>query len=268
MPQRIDRYQIESKIADGSSGEIYKAIDLPTGEVVAIKVLAREKLTDRVTVGRFLREARAARDLDHPHIIKIFHVTSWEDTYYLLMEWADGENVLQRIEASGPMPIELVREIGRKIGSALDHAHANAVVHRDVKPANIILLRDGGAKLVDFGFAKRSGDEGGEGLTQTGMAMGTPLYIPPEQVKNAKDVGFASDIYSFGATIYHMLTGRPPFVGKGVGEILQRMMTERLVPPAALREQIPASLSRLVTRMLARKIDDRVSSMKEVVERL
>lgn len=266
LPERIDRYEIQAHVARGSSGTIYRAVDLPTGETVALKVLVARNRDDRVAVGRFLREARAARDLQHPHILQIHQVGQWSGGYFLAMEWVEGQNLLERLESDGPLPIELVLRVACEIGSALDHAHAHRVLHRDVKPANIILQRSGGAsKLVDFGFAKRV-DHGSEAqLTQSGMAMGTPLYISPEQVADAKHVGFTSDIYSFGATLYHMLTGRPPYVGRGIGEIIQAMMNQTLEPPVSLRPETPTALSRLITRMLAKEPQFRFASMRQLL---
>lgn len=267
MDERIDRYQIEEQISEGSAGVVYRATDLPTGQVVALKLLAAGKVSDRVAVGRFLREARAIRELEHPHIVPIVAIERWRDTYYIAMDWIEGTDLLTVVERDGPLPLPEALRCAREIGDALRYAHAHDVVHRDIKPANIVRDEQGCSVLVDFGYAKKLSDPS-EGLTNTGMAMGTPHYMSPEQVIDAKHADARTDIYAFGATLYHLLIGEPPFAGAGVGEVLQRMMSESVCPPAERRGDVPPTLSRLIVRMLERDADKRLATMDVVMARL
>ncbi len=267
VPRRIDRYEIHALVSDGGLGRLYRAVDLPTGEPVALKVLAKAKAQDRVVVGRFLREAGAMRSLDHPGIARVLDIGRAEDTHWIAMEWVSGKDLLQVVTEDGPLPWDRLLAIAEQLALALVYAHAKGVVHRDLKPANAVLRPDGSVVLVDFGFAKRL-DQPVEALTQTGSGMGTPHYISPEQVANAKHVDLRTDIYSLAATLHHLATGAPPFEGRTTGDVIHRMMTEPLVPIAARRAGAPRGLSELLARMLARSPDERPQSMRDVAAEL
>jgi serine/threonine-protein kinase len=266
-PRRIGRYEIEVTVSESGLGAVYRAIDLPTGRPIALKVLAAGKVADRIVVGRFLREATAMRELKHPGIVPVLEIERWQDTYYIAMPWVIGVDLLAYVREHGAMPLPLILDIARQLVDALRHAHGCQVIHRDVKPANIVLTADQRAILVDFGYAKRL-DQPIDELTRTGSAMGTPHYISPEQVVDAKRVDHRSDIYSLAATLYHLLVGEPPFVGNGIGVVLQRMMTEPVLAPKARRPDTPEALSQLLLQMLSREPNDRPASMAEVQRRL
>lgn len=249
----IGRYRLDELIRRGGSSEVWKAYDEVLRRPVALKLLISEvgKAIDRP---RFAREAQAAARLSHPHIVATYDVGEWEERPYLVMEYLDGRTVADDLKQHGRLPIEQVRAIGVQVTDALAHAHAAGVVHRDVKPDNLVWTEDGVLKLVDFGVSWLL-DETGPRLTSNGMAMGTFAYLAPEIAKG-EPFDERSDLYSLGCVLYELLCGVPPFVGPMPMVVLAHVQSEP-IPPGGLRDDIPPNLERLVLELLAKEPGDR-----------
>ncbi|MBZ0090269.1 MAG: serine/threonine protein kinase, partial [Thermoanaerobaculia bacterium] len=207
---RFGGYEILGELGAGGMGRVLRARDLALDRVVAIKVLASELSRDTAFVQRFQREARAVASLSHPNIVQIFAVGNLDGVHYLAMEYLDGQS-LGRYLKNGHWPEADAILIARQVCQALQVAHAAGIVHRDVKPDNLILTRRGEVKVVDLGIAKRVDED--QSMTQSGSAVGTPHYISPEQVQGRRDIDGRADIYSLGATLYHLATGHTPYTG-------------------------------------------------------
>lgn len=235
----IEGYEIISKLGAGGQGAVYKAKQSSMDRFVAIKVLLPKYARDKDGVQRFLREAKAVARLNHPNIVSGIDAGYSNGIYYYVMEYLDGESLDRRVTRAGKLPWSEAVRILRQMAQALDHAHRNGLVHRDVKPANIILTKEGSAKLTDLGLARFAGKEG-LGLTQTGFVVGTPLYISPEQARGETDVDIRSDLYSLGITFYQMLAGSPPYTGTDPLVVLNKHLNETVhfhfpdVPPELL----------------------------------
>jgi tRNA A-37 threonylcarbamoyl transferase component Bud32 len=219
----IEGYEILGKLGQGGMGVVYKARQLSLDRVVAIKILLRKQSADKEGVERFFREARAVARLQHPNVVTGFDVGFSNGLYYYSMEFLDGESLHQRLRR-GPLPWREALNVLRQAAAALDHAHRHGLVHRDVKPGNLILLKDGTVKLADLGMA-RFRTHGDPAITQTGQIMGTPLYLSPEQACG-EEADIRSDLYSLGVTFYEMLKGEPPYRGENALAILQKHVQE------------------------------------------
>ena len=248
----IRGYKIVRKIGEGGMGVVYEAVQESLGRSVALKVLKDELANDRWFVERFLREARAAAAIDHPNITRVYTAGNAGSTYFIAMEFLRGKTVAEMLAQSGCLSLETACEIAAQVAEGLAHAHACGVVHRDIKPANIMVTTTGVVKIMDMGLAKRLTAETKEGLTLTGQVMGTPQYMSPEQIRDSRGVGPATDVYGLGATLYHMLFGEAPFSGKSVGEIMVKVATKAVRFPRRAQE-IPPPLRHLLKRMMARE---------------
>jgi Protein kinase domain len=248
--QTLDsRYQVEARIGRGGMGDVYLARHLLLGSKVALKVLASERADDPNAARRFVREARSAFRVDHPHCVRVIDLGSSGTALYIAMEYLDGRTVAEELAADGPIASARAAHIGAQVAAALAHAHGLGLVHRDLKPENIMLLRRGAdpdfVKVLDFGLA-RIFDERAElagtaislaPLTRDGLVFGTPEYMSPEQARGGQ-VGPESDVYALGAVLYHMVTGTVPFVGQTFTEILSRHVREPPVPPSVRCPQL------------------------------
>lgn len=257
-------YEIESRIGRGGMGVVYLARQLSLDRPVAIKVLPAELCEDHEYVDRFLREARAAAHLNHPSIIQIFDAGVSENLYFFVMEYVDGKNLGQLVRDHGHIEECEALRIVHKVAMGLAFAHHRGIVHRDVKPENIMLTSQGMVKLGDLGLAKWKPNDYDISLTASGTTMGTPYYISPEQIRGLKDIDGRADIYSLGMTLYHLLGGRPPFAQGSAAEIMAQHLSEEMPP----LEKINASLSpptiELVKAMTVKKRELRIQSMDEV----
>ncbi len=265
-PKEIPGYEILGTIGKGAMGTVYKGYQKSMEREVAIKVLASELALDKSYVERFLTEARMAAKVQHTNIVTGIDVGQVGGMYYLVMEYFPGRPLNTLIYEKGRLPVEKAVDIAVQIADALKHAHANNLVHRDIKPENILVLEDGTAKLCDMGLAKlvereARGDSKGE-------TVGTPLYISPEIVQGRPDIDIRSDIYSLGATLYHMLLGRPPFLGVDPVSIMRMHVDSDVVHPSKRDESIPEDLSAVVTRMMSRNIAQRYQSPAELLAAL
>lgn len=231
-PRVFGDYEVLDKIADGGMSSVHKARHRETGAVVTIKVLAPEFAANSVARDRLHQEFRATSLLRHPHLVRAIDGGQEAGTCYLVMEYVAGEDLWRRIERDGRLPEAEAVRIICQVTEALEAVHAHGIIHRDVKPSNILLTTDGQAKLADLGLAKDL--RGDVNLTRPDQGLGTPNYIAPEQFAAAKDAGVLCDVYSVGATLYTAITGRLPFDAPGTVAVLKKKLKNDLVPPRQL----------------------------------
>ncbi|MGH9152732.1 MAG: Stk1 family PASTA domain-containing Ser/Thr kinase [Acidimicrobiales bacterium] len=256
-----DRYEILRQVARGGMAEVYLARDQLLDRRVALKVLFPELSVDRSFVERFRREAQSAANLSHPNIVSVFDWGEEEDTYFIVMEYIDGRPLSALLRAQGPLLADRAASIGADVAAALAFAHRNGVVHRDVKPGNVLLDANGHVKVTDFGIARAANTT--ENLTQTGAVMGTATYFSPEQAQGY-GVDRRSDVYSLGVVLYEMVTGRPPFAGDNPLTIAYKHVREAPVPPRQINPAIPAAFEAIVLQAMAKDPDDRYASADEL----
>src|SRR5438552_323727 len=223
-----DRYEVQREVGAGGMATVYLARDIKHDRDVAIKVLHPD-LGAALGSERFLSEIKTTAKLQHPHILPLLDSGEADSLLYYVMPFVVGESLRARIERERQLPINEAVRITREVASALDYAHRHGVIHRDIKPENI-LLHDGQALVADFGIALAVSAAGGGRLTQTGLSLGTPQYMSPEQAVGERTIDARSDIYSLGAVTYEMLTGDPPFAGSTVQAVVAKIMTERPTP--------------------------------------
>ena len=267
-PERVDRYVIEGIIGRGAMGVVYRARDERIGRVVALKTVtvphdmsAGER---SAAVERFAREARAAGQLSHPNIVTVFDFVAApaEGGGYIAMEAVEGRS-LREILSEGALTPDRSLEVAMQIGRALDCAHRHKIIHRDVKPANILLRLDGLAKLTDFGIARIESSE----LTRTGESVGSPSYIAPETLLDRPADG-RTDLFSLGVVLYECLTGEKPFRAETVAALYQKILTEDQPPPTTLDPSIPGGWDTIVMRLLAKNPEDRYQNATELLRDL
>jgi serine/threonine-protein kinase len=259
-------YRILEKLGAGGMGVVYKAHQISLDRDVAIKVLSRELASKPANVERFKREARAMARLDHPNILRCIEVGQHEKFHYLSMEFIDGGSVQGWLKKLGKFSIGDSLHIVLACAHALQHAHELKMMHRDVKPDNILLTRKGRVKLADMGLAKVWGED--MSLTTTGQGAGTPLYMPPEQARNAKHVDGRSDIYSLGIMLYYFLAGEPPFDGSTIVEITMSKEKGKFKPVRTLNVEVPDRLDLMIHKMIASKPEHRYQTCAALIEDL
>jgi dienelactone hydrolase len=272
--QTISHYGIIKKIGQGGMGEVFLAQDTSLERNVAIKFLPLETRSDPVARGRFLREAKSAATLDHPHICVVHEANEFEGAPYIVMEYVEGESLKDRL-TKGPLPLGETLRLASEIAEALEEAHWRHIIHRDLKPANVMLTRTGHVKVMDFGLAKRllsaeqaaTEEETLTELTRTGTTVGTLAYMSPEQLQG-HPVDHRSDIFSFGDLLYEMITGVHPFRKEVEMATAAAILSEDPAPPVQPAPEIPPQLVKLVSEMLGKKPAQRVQSMREIHEQL
>jgi serine/threonine protein kinase/Flp pilus assembly protein TadD len=259
------RYRFEREIGRGGMATVYLAEDLKHRRLVAVKVL-HPHLAANVGSDRFLREIEIAAGLNHPHILTLIDSGSADGLLYYVMPFVEGESLRGRLVREGRLPVGEAVELACKVAGALAYAHTRGVVHRDVKPENV-MLHQGEAMVTDFGIAKALSG-GGESLTQTGMSLGTPAYMSPEQASGEREIDGRSDIYSLGCMLYEMLAGEPPFTGPTVQAIIVRRFTEDVRPVRKLRPEVPEEVERALLRALARVPGERFAAAGQFAQAL
>ena len=263
-----DHYELDSEIGRGGMGIVYRAKDRRLKRTVAIKLLPPELAFRSDIKTRFLREAETAAQLSHPNIVPIYTVDETEGLVFFVMAYVDGENLAKRIFERGVLPCDEVRRILREVADALAYAHERGVVHRDIKPDNIIIASQTGRPMVtDFGIARAVSD-GDSRLTATGMAIGTPAYMSPEQAAGERTIDGRSDLYSLGVVAYQMLAGEPPFVAASTPAMLVKHISERPLPVQQRRADVPEDLARAVMLLLEKDPANRFPSASALVTAL
>ena len=260
------RYQVKSSIASGGMAEVFLARDGMLDRLVALKLMHPEFARNSAFIERFRREAQAAASLNDPRVVAIYDWGSDAGTYFIVMEYVEGDTLADIIGASGPLPISKAVKIAVDVLGGLHLAHQKGIVHRDVKPANIAITVGGQIKVMDFGIA-RAAHDGAMTVTQTGMVIGTASYFSPEQAQG-KAVDARSDIYSVGVVLYEMLTGVVPFKGESPVAVAYKHVTEDPTPPRALAEDIPPALEAVVMKALAKNPDNRYQTAQQMSQDL
>ena len=256
-----DRYRIEDELGAGGMATVYLAHDVRHQRDVAIKVLHPD-LGAALGGERFLAEIRTTARLQHPHILPLLDSGEAEGLLYYVMPLATGETLRDRLTRERQLPIDDALRIAREVADALGHAHAQNIIHRDIKPENI-LLQGGHALVADFGIALAVQQAGGQRMTQTGLSLGTPQYMSPEQAMGERVIDGRSDVYALGAVTYEMLTGDPPFTGSSVQAIVAKVLVERPTPPSTIRDTVPSAVEQAVLKALAKLPADRFASPGE-----
>jgi serine/threonine-protein kinase len=253
------RYRVERKLGSGGMADVYLAEDEELGRKVALKILNERHARDEQFVERFKREARNAAGLNHPHIVRVYDRGEVDGTYYIAMEYLDGPTLKELLNRKGPTPPLTAIKFAREILSALAEAHKHEIVHRDIKPHNVIVSPDWNVKVADFGIARAGASQ----MTEAGSIVGTAQYLSPEQARG-KPVDQRSDLYSLGIVLYEMLTGKVPFTGDAAVEIAMKHLSVVPEPPSKLRPEVSHDLDAVVMRALAKDPDDRYSSAEEM----
>jgi len=261
-----DRYTLERQVGEGGMAVVYKATDLKHERTVAVKVL-RQELSVSLGADRFLREIRVAANLQHPNILGLYDSGEAEGLLFYVMPFVEGESLRDRLNKEQQLPLHDALQIVREAAEALQYAHEHKIVHRDIKPENILLL-GGHALVADFGIARAVSSAGGEKLTQTGMAVGTPHYMSPEQALGSEHVDARSDVYSLGCVLYELLIGQPPFTGPNAMAIMARHSMEVVPSLQVVRASVPDEVEDVVMQALEKTPADRFQTMKEFAERL
>ena len=271
LPQvgdELDSFIIEQAIGAGGMGAVFRARDTRLDRHVALKMLPPEQADDPEVVQRFYQEGRSAARLDHENIARVYTIGHDGRYHYIAFEYIEGTTIRQRVERNGPLPVGEAVNYTLQIADALVHAAERGVVHRDIKPSNIIVTPHGRTKLVDMGLARRFERDRDDGLTQSGMTLGTFDYISPEQARDPRDVDVRSDLYSLGCTLFHMLTCRPPFPE---GTVLQKLIQHQEEPPPdvrALNPAVPADLAAILEKLMAKDRDRRYQTPEQLVRDL
>jgi serine/threonine-protein kinase len=261
-----DRYRVEREVGHGGMATVYLAQDLKHDRPIGLKVL-RPELAAVLGAERFLREIRITANLNHPHILPLLDSGEAAGFLYYVMPYVEGESLRDRLDREKQLPLDDALQITREVSDALSYAHSHDVVHRDIKPENI-LLESGHAVVADFGIARAITAAGGTQLTHTGIAVGTPAYMSPEQASGERDLDARSDIYALGCVLYEMLAGEPPFTGPTPQAIVARALTESPRPLQVVRETVPATIAACIRKAMARTPADRFATAAQFADAL
>jgi len=255
------RYRIERELGEGGMATVYLAHDLKHERRVALKVLKPE-LAAVVGAERFLAEIKTTANLQHPNILPLFDSGEADSFLFYVMPYVEGETLREKLDREHQLPVEEAVRITTDVAEALDHAHRQGVVHRDIKPGNI-LLRDGRPLVADFGIALAVGVAGGGRMTETGLSLGTPHYMSPEQATGDQTVGAATDIYALACVLYEMLVGDPPYLGSTAQAILGKIIAGEIASATRQRRSVPPNVDAAIRRALEKLPADRFSSAQD-----
>ncbi|MBI3270442.1 MAG: serine/threonine protein kinase [Planctomycetes bacterium] len=255
-------FELVSRVGGGGMGVVFKALQQPLGRTVAIKALRLDLREDARLIRRFFREAMAMAKVEHPNVVQVHHAGTFEGGYYIVMTFVDGQGLDRRIETGGRLTPAQALPLLLEVARGLEAAHRHGIVHRDVKPSNILIRADGTACLTDFGLARVSGDEEAP-LTKTGDFLGTLNYMPPEQLDDPRLATPASDVYSLGATLFHALAGAPPFAGQSKSAIVLKLSRRELPRLDGDALSVSGPVRELTARMMAAEPRDRFQTMEE-----
>ncbi len=260
------RYEILATLGRGGMGAVFRAHDFELGEEIALKTLRKESIGDAAVIERFKSEIRLARRITHRNVVRTHDLGEWEGGYFLTMELVEGITVRELIDTRGKLSVESVLAIGTQLADALAAAHAEGVIHRDVKPHNLLLDAEGVLKVMDFGVARLS-ERGGAGITEVGLVVGTPAYMPPEQLLG-EEVDVRADLYSAGVVLFEAVTGRLPFVAASPMALIARLLQEEAPRARALNPDVPEGLDALLAQLLSKRREERLGSAGEMRDRL
>ena len=264
VPRSLPGYELIELIGRGSMGVVFKAKQLSMDRVVAVKILRRELASNREFIERFHREAKIAAKLSHNNIVQAIDSGEFHGYHYFVMEFVDGTNIKAELDRGKVYSEKEALEIIVQVAEALAHAHSRGLVHRDIKPENIMLTRERVPKLADLGLARLSeGDPMAK--AEKGIAIGTPYYISPEQIRGQVDIDIRADIYALGATLYHMVTGRVPFGGTTPVEVMKKHLHRPLVPPDHINQRLSSGLGEVVEKAMAKRREERYQSPEELI---
>jgi serine/threonine-protein kinase len=261
---KIPGYKVLGKIGAGAMAFVYKARQLSLNRIVAIKVLPKRFTENPEYVERFYKEGQAAGKLNHPNIVQAFDVGESGGYHYFIMEYVEGKTIADDLVAGKVFSEKEALEIIIQVAHALAHAHAKGLIHRDVKPKNIMIHKSGVVKLADMGLARETTDIAAA-QSEAGKAYGTPYYIAPEQIRGRIDIDGRADIYGLGATFYHMVTGQVPFMAEDSSEVMKKHLKEKLVPPDHINTSLSAGISEVIEIMMAKNREDRYKNVEELL---
>jgi WD40 repeat protein/tRNA A-37 threonylcarbamoyl transferase component Bud32 len=265
----LGSYVVLEQLGEGGMGQVFKARNWKLGRVVALKLVRPDRAEGETVLRRFRREVQAASQMQHPHVVQALDAEEVGGTCILAMEYVDGPDLARLVRERGPLPVRLACDCVRQAALGLQHAHERGVVHRDVKPHNLLLGRDGRVRLLDLGVARLlTRTEGSATLTAMGALLGTPDYIAPEQAMNSRGADIRSDLYSLGATFYFLLTGQPPFGGGSVTERLLRHQLDPVPDPATVRPDVSAEVTAVVRKLLSKRPEERYQTPAELAAAL
>ena len=262
--QQIPGFQIMSKLGQGAMATVYQARQLSLDRIVAIKVLPKRLSENQEFVDRFYREGRAAARLNHPNIVQAFDVGESSGYHYFVMEFIDGTTVYDLLQEKKFLDETEALKMILQAARALEHSHARGFIHRDVKPKNIMISKEGEIKLADMGLAREISDYK-TAQSEAGRAYGTPYYISPEQIRGEINIDFRADVYSLGATLYHMVTGKVPFEGSTPSAVMHKHLKEELVPPDHINTGLSSGIAEIIETMLAKQRDDRYPTTRDMI---
>lgn len=265
--RRIPGYRMIEQVGKGSMAAVFRARQISLDRIVAIKVLPESKARDERMVESFYAEGRAAAKLNHPNIVAAYDVGRVGKHHYYVMEFVEGDTVHTKIRSEHGYDEDDALEVVIKMASALQHAHERELIHRDVKPKNIMITREGVPKLADLGLARIIRDDE-RAKAEEGRTLGTPYYISPEQIRGDRHISPGTDIYSLGATFFTMLTGRVPFPGRGLDEVLDHHLGSPVPMASELNPRVDVGISEVIQRMMAKKPEDRYENCEELLTEL
>lgn len=266
--QMLSGYHLIKRIGEGGMGIVYMARHQSLDRLAAVKFLGAHMIGDPAYIQRFFQEARAAATLNHPNLVSVYDAGKvGENVYYIVMEYVEGTNLRALVNQRGKLLVSEALDYTRQAAVGLGYAHKKGIVHRDVKPDNLMLTTDGVIKIGDLGLAKWSGNQDGS-MTGTGAVLGTPYYISPEQIRGARDVDGRTDIYSLGGTFFHLLTGKIPYEGSSPAVIMAMHLNDPIPDPRKARPPLDKGICEILQKMMAKKAEDRFQSMEEVEKAL